>query len=78
MHLVAMGSWAYYNVQMEAHVLPWAGWCLVGAILLREQWVVRGGRLDRIDHAFFTLNSLVGLIFFAGHAAEWVIGRSML
>jgi len=78
MHLFAMAAWAYYNLQMEAHVLPWAAWVLVGAILLREQWVVRGGRLERIDHAFFTLNSLVGLIFFTGHAAEWVIGRSML
>ncbi len=77
LHVLAMASWAAFNVHMEAHVLPWLGWCLVGAILLREQWVVRGARLDRIDHAFFTLNSLVGLIFFTGHAAEWFIGRAM-
>jgi len=48
---------------------------LVAGILAREQWVVRGGRLERIDHAFFTLNSLVGLIFFAGHLMEWVVAR---
>ncbi|BDU73703.1 4-hydroxybenzoate octaprenyltransferase [Mesoterricola silvestris] len=77
LHLAAMASWAVFNVRMEAHVLPWLGWCLVGGILLREQWVVRGARLDRIDHAFFTLNSLVGLIFFTGYAAEWFVGRAM-
>lgn len=75
LHVAAMASWAAYNVRMEVHVLPWLGWAMVGAILLREQWVVRGGRLERIDHAFFTLNSLVGLIFFAGQAAEWLLGR---
>ena len=76
-HLVAMGAWAAFNVHMDAHVMPWLGWCIVGGILLREQWVVRGGRLDRIDHAFFTLNSLVGLIFFTGFAAEWFIARAL-
>jgi len=76
-HLVAMAAWAAFNVHVQAHVTPWLGWLIVGAILLREQWVVRGARLDRIDHAFFTLNSLVGLIFFTGHAAEWLIARAL-
>jgi 4-hydroxybenzoate polyprenyltransferase len=75
MHLTAMLAWAAFNVQMEAHLFPWLGWAAVAAILAREQWVVRGGRLDRIDHAFFTLNSLVGLTFFLGHAAEWLMGN---
>ena len=78
LHLVAMAAWAGYNLRMDVHLLPWVGWALVGAILLREQWVVRGGRLERLDHAFFTLNSLVGLIFFTGHAAEWLTGRLMV
>jgi 4-hydroxybenzoate polyprenyltransferase len=76
-HIVALASWGAYNLQMEAHVLPWAAWCAVAAILAREQWVVRGARLDRIDHAFFTLNSLVGLIFFCGHAAEWLVAKAL-
>ena len=66
LHLVALAAWAAFNLAMEAHVLPWLAWAAVAGILAREQWVVRGGRLERIDHAFFTLNSLVGLIFFAG------------
>lgn len=77
LHLLALAAWARYNLDMDAHVLPWLGWATVAAILAREQWVVRGARMDRIDHAFFTLNSLVGLVFFLGHGAEWLLGRSM-
>jgi len=74
LHLAALAAWAAFNLGVEAHVLPWLGWAVVAWILAREQWVVRDGSLERIDHAFFTLNSLVGLIFFAGHLAEWVVG----
>jgi 4-hydroxybenzoate polyprenyltransferase len=75
LHLVALAAWALFNLKLEAHLLPWLAWAAVAVILAREQWVVRGGRLERIDHAFFTLNSLVGLIFFTGHLAEWVVAR---
>jgi len=75
LHLAALASWAAFNLKVDAHLFPWLAWAAVAAILGREQWVVRGGRLDRIDHAFFTLNSLVGLIFFAGHVAEWTVAR---
>jgi 4-hydroxybenzoate polyprenyltransferase len=78
LHLLALIAWAQYNLLVQAHLLPWVAWLAVAGILMREQWVVRGGRLDRVDHAFFTLNSLVGLIFFLGHAAEWVLGRMMV
>jgi 4-hydroxybenzoate polyprenyltransferase len=77
LHLAALLCWGAYNVSMEAHLLPWLGWITLAAILVREQWVVRGGNLERIDHAFFTLNSLVGPIFFLGHLAEWVLSRLM-
>jgi 4-hydroxybenzoate polyprenyltransferase len=75
LHGVALSAWAAFNLQMHAHLLPWLAWGAVAAILLREQWVVRDGKLDRIDHAFFTLNSLVGAIFFLGHLLEWLQGR---
>jgi 4-hydroxybenzoate polyprenyltransferase len=75
LHLVALAAWAGFNLALEAHLFPWLAWGLVAGILAREQWVVRGGRLDRIDHAFFTLNSLVGLLFFSGHLVEWVVAR---
>jgi 4-hydroxybenzoate polyprenyltransferase len=73
LHLAALASLALYNIQMQVHLFPWISWAVVASILAREQWVVRGGNLERIDHAFFTLNSLVGLLFLAGHAIEWYI-----
>jgi len=78
LHLVALAAWANFNLAMEAHLFPWLAWIAVAGILARDQWVVRGGNLERIDHAFFTLNSLVGLIFFAGYLAEWLLGRLAL
>ncbi len=72
-HVVALGAWALFNLVMGVHVFPWLAWMGVALILSREHWVVRGGRLERIDHVFFTLNSLVGLIFFLGHLLEWVL-----
>ncbi|HJW43549.1 MAG TPA: UbiA-like polyprenyltransferase [Geothrix sp.] len=77
-HLVAILCWAAFNHLMGAHLLPWAAWALVVAMLAREQWLVRGGDLSRIDQAFFTLNSLIGLVFFMGHALEWWLSRSLL
>jgi len=75
MHLVAVAAWAGFNLAVGAHLFPWLAWGVVAGILAREQWVVRGGRMERIDHAFFTLNSLVGLIFFSGHLLEWIVAR---
>ena len=53
-------------------------WSAVAAMLLREQWLVRKGDLSRIDQAFFTLNSLIGLVFLSGHALELVLSRVLV
>lgn len=78
LHLIALACWAVFNQQMGVHLWPWAAWAAVAAMLGREQWLVRRGDLSRIDQAFFTLNSLIGLVFFTGHALEWWLSRSLL
>ena len=77
-HVLALGAWAMFNLHMGSHLIAWAGWTMVAAMLAREQWLVRGGDLSRIDQAFFTLNSFVGIVFFLGHALEWWLSRSLL
>lgn len=77
-HLLALAAWAQFNLLLGSHVVGWLGWVIVAAMLAREQWLVRGGDLSRIDQAFFTLNSLVGLVFFTGHALEWWLSRTLL
>ncbi len=73
LHVAALALWAAFNLQMNAHLFGWMGWVGVVLILGREQWLVRGGDLSRMDEAFFTLNALVGLTFFAGHGLElWI------
>lgn len=78
LHLLALAAWGQFNLLMGAHFFPWLGWVVVAAMLAREQWLVRSGDLTRIDEAFFTLNSLIGLVFFLGHALEWWLSRSLL
>lgn len=78
LHLAALAAWALFNVQMGSHVIAWAGWATVATMLVQEQWLVRGGDLSRIDQAFFTLNSFIGIVFFTGHALEWWLSKSLL
>ena len=77
LHVLALAAWAMFNHLMGSHLIAWAAWAAVATMLAQEQWLVRGGDLSRIDQAFFTLNSLVGLVFFLGHALEWWLSRSM-
>lgn len=78
LHGAALFLWADFNLKQGSHLFPWLGWAAVAAILLREQWVMRRGSLERLDHAFFTLNSLVGATFFLGHFAEWLLRQGQL
>ncbi|MBL0313856.1 MAG: UbiA family prenyltransferase [Holophagaceae bacterium] len=75
LHLAALALWGIFNLQMGSHLFPWLAWLVVSGILAREQWLVQGGKLDRIDQAFFTMNSLVGLVLFCGHLIEWMLLR---
>jgi 4-hydroxybenzoate polyprenyltransferase len=78
LHVLALLCWGIFNHQVGGHLWSWAGWGAVAAMLAREQWLVRDGDLSRIDQAFFTLNSLIGLVFFTGHVLEWWLSRSLL
>lgn len=77
LHLAALTAWALFNLSVGAHLFGWLGWVAVACMLAREQWLVRGGNLDRIDEAFFTLNSLIGLAFFGGHLVERIAGAAL-
>ncbi len=75
LHVAALSAWGLFNWHMGSHLFGWLGWLGVALMLAREQWLVRGGELGRIDEAFFTLNSLIGLVFFLGHLMEWWFAR---
>ena len=78
LHVLALVCWGMFNRQVGGYLWSWVGWGTVAAMLVREQWLVRKGDLSRIDQAFFTLNSLIGLVFFMGHVLEHVLSRTLL
>lgn len=56
--------------------LPWpyfAGTGAVGILLTWEHRIVSGGRLERIDLAFFTINSYVSIVLLAGVIATCLV-----
>jgi len=55
-------SWPYF-----------AGTVAVGALLVWEHRIVSGGELDRIELAFFTVNSYVSVSILAGVIAAYLV-----
>jgi len=72
-HILALLLWADFNLKLGVHLFPWLGLLVVAIILAREQWIIRKGKLEKLDHAFFTLNSLIGIAFFLGYLAEYLL-----
>jgi len=75
-HLIAAISWAIFLLLMQATFFAWLALAAAAAILCREQWVMRGGDLKRLDHAFFSLNSFVGPTIFLGYLLHWLLARA--
>lgn len=46
------------------------GLAIMAGLLIWEQWLVRGGDLRRIDQAFFTINSWIGVVVLGGVACD--------
>jgi 4-hydroxybenzoate polyprenyltransferase len=57
--LVAVG------VGLDVGILYWAGVACVAALLTYEHSLVRPGDLRRLDAAFFTMNGVISIAFFA-------------
>nr|AGS54235.1 4-hydroxybenzoate polyprenyltransferase [uncultured bacterium contig00163] len=77
-HVLAVFSWAVFLWYMNATFFPWLSLAIVAGILFREQWVMKDGSLDRLDHAFFTLNSFVGVVLFLGYFLHWLKMRGTI
>lgn len=59
--MIALITWVGFQVG-----LGWLYWVGVGAVILclvYEHSLVWGGRLDKVDMAFFTMNGVVSLVF---------------
>ena len=62
---LALVAWAAFNLDMEAHLLPWAAWGAVAALLLRRRAVPD-------DPA--PMDNLAGPLLLLGFLLEWFRG----
>jgi 4-hydroxybenzoate polyprenyltransferase len=73
LHVGAVLLLAVAGAGLHAGVAYWLGIAAVVALLLYEHSIVRPGRLGRLNAAFFTVNGIVSLVFFAFVALDTVL-----
>jgi 4-hydroxybenzoate polyprenyltransferase len=64
-HVLTVGLLVATGVGLDVGVLYWLGVAAVAVLLLYEHSLVRPGALRRLDAAFFTVNGVISVTFFA-------------
>jgi 4-hydroxybenzoate polyprenyltransferase len=64
-HLAALASLVVAGIGLDVGAAYWAGVTAVAALLAYEHALVRPGDLRRLDAAFFTVNGVISVVFFA-------------
>jgi 4-hydroxybenzoate polyprenyltransferase len=65
LHLATIVLLAAVGLGLDVGTLYWVGVGLVAALLFYEHTLVRPGDLRRLDAAFFTMNGVISVAFFA-------------
>ena len=65
LHLLTIGLLVVAGIGLHVGVPYWLGVVAVGGLLLYEHSLVRPGDLRRLDAAFFTMNGVISVAFFA-------------
>jgi 4-hydroxybenzoate polyprenyltransferase len=65
LHLATIVLLAAVGFGLDVGVLYWLGVVIVASLLLYEHTLVRPGDLRRLDAAFFTMNGVISVAFFA-------------
>jgi len=73
LHLLSVIALALVGVGIGVGPLYWVGVGVVAALLLYEHALVRPGDLSRLDSAFFTMNGVISITFFAFVLAERLV-----
>jgi 4-hydroxybenzoate polyprenyltransferase len=69
-HAATVALLAAVGIGLELGIVYWIGVAAVAALLAYEHALVRPGDLRRLDAAFFTMNGLISVAFFAFVLAE--------
>ena len=65
LHLATIVLLSAAGIGLDVGVLYWLGVLIVASLLLYEHTLVRPGDLRRLDAAFFTMNGVISVAFFA-------------
>ena len=65
LHLATVGLLALAGLGLDVDAWYWLGVAAVAALLVYEHSLVRPGDLRRLDAAFFTMNGVISVAFFA-------------
>jgi 4-hydroxybenzoate polyprenyltransferase len=65
LHVATVGLLLWVGVLLDVGVLYWLGVAAVAALLIYEHSLVRPGNLRRLDAAFFLVNGIISVTFFA-------------
>jgi 4-hydroxybenzoate polyprenyltransferase len=65
LHAGAVALLAVAGAGLDVSLFYWLGVVATGALLVYEHSIVRPGDLRRLDAAFFTLNGVISVVFFA-------------
>jgi 4-hydroxybenzoate polyprenyltransferase len=73
-HLGTVALLATAGSGLDVSFLYWLGVGVTAALLVYEHAIVRPGDLRRLDAAFFTLNGVISVVFFAFVALDVLVG----
>ena len=73
LHVGAVALLAAAGVGLDVGVLYWLGVAVTAGLLAYEHSIVRPGDLRRLDAAFFTLNGVISVVFFAFVALDVLV-----
>jgi 4-hydroxybenzoate polyprenyltransferase len=65
LHVATVGLLLWVGVLLDVGVLYWLGVAAVAVLLIYEHSLVRPGNLRRLDAAFFLVNGIISVTFFA-------------
>jgi 4-hydroxybenzoate polyprenyltransferase len=74
LHVGTVVLLALAGAGLDAGAFYWAGVGAVAALLAYEHSLVRPGDLRRLDAAFFTVNGVISVVFFAFVALDMLVG----
>jgi 4-hydroxybenzoate polyprenyltransferase len=72
-HAGAVVLFAAAGLGLDVSVLYWLGVAVTAALLVYEHSLVRPGDLRRLDAAFFTMNGVISVVFFAFVALDVLV-----